>query len=92
MRVGHEISINNGWFPNLIFKKKIRKIPLFLTMKNDFKNQNFKIFEEVVNNCGRSDDDMTCEEIIISTRCIPINMTMVIFKHFGVSTFRESFA
>ena len=52
-------------------------------MKNEFKNQNFKIFEEVVNNCGRSDDDMTCEEIIISTRCIPINVTMVTLSFYN---------
>ena len=31
-----------------IKRKKIRKIPL----KNDFENQNFAIFEEVVNNFG----------------------------------------
>ena len=30
----------------------------FSTMKNDFENQNFEIFEEVVHNFGRSDDDM----------------------------------
>ena len=28
-------------------------------MKNDFESMNFAIFEEVVLNFGRSDDDMT---------------------------------
>ena len=27
-------------------------------MKNDLENQNFEIFEEVVDNFGRSDDDL----------------------------------
>ena len=27
-------------------------------LKNDFENMNFAIFEEVVHNFGRSDDDM----------------------------------
>ena len=55
MRVGHEISINNGCFLNLMFFKCFS---LVFNNENDFKNQNFKIFEFVVNNCGRSDDDM----------------------------------
>ena len=30
----------------------------FLELKNDFENQNFEIFEEVVHNFGKSDDDL----------------------------------
>ena len=30
----------------------------FLMQKKDFESQNFAIFEEVVHNFGRSDDDM----------------------------------
>ena len=30
----------------------------FLTLKNDFENQNFVIFEKIVDNFGRSYDDM----------------------------------
>ena len=42
------------YFEN-IFSKKIR--PFFNT-ENDFENQNFEIFEEVVDNFWKSDDDM----------------------------------
>ena len=42
------------YFEN-IFSKKIR--PFFNT-ENDFENQNFDIFEEVVDNFWKSDDDM----------------------------------
>ena len=30
----------------------------FLTLNNDFENQNFEMFEEVVHSFGKSDDDM----------------------------------
>ena len=30
----------------------------FSKLKNDFENQNFTIFEEIVNNFGRCDDEM----------------------------------
>ena len=30
----------------------------FLTQKNDFESTNFEMFEEVVNNFGKSDDDI----------------------------------
>ena len=30
----------------------------FFTQKNDFGSMNFEIFEEVVHNFGKSDDDM----------------------------------
>ena len=42
------------YFEN-IFSKKIR--PFFNT-ENDFENQNFEIFEEVVDNFRKSDNDM----------------------------------
>ena len=28
-------------------------------LKNDFENQNFEFFEEVIDNFGRSEDDLT---------------------------------
>ena len=30
----------------------------FSTLKNDFENQNFEMFEEVVHNFGKSDSDL----------------------------------
>ena len=64
-------NINKSWSTSLIFfkEKKIRKIQWFLMLKNDFENQNFEIFEEVVDYFGRCDDDS--EKMPISTRCIP---------------------
>ena len=41
--------------PQNIFLERINK---FFTLKNDFENQNFEMFEEVVHNFGKSDDDM----------------------------------
>ena len=35
-------------------------------LKNDFENQNFEFFEEVVDNFGRSEDDVTS----VVKRCI----------------------
>jgi hypothetical protein len=37
-------------------KQKLEIVSQFSTMKNDFENQNFVIFEEVLNNFGRSDN------------------------------------
>ena len=34
-------------------------------LKNDFESMNFDIFEEVVHNFGRPDNDMTCEKMLI---------------------------
>ena len=39
-----------------IFQRK--KSEWFRTLRNDFENQNLAIFEEIVDNFGRSDDDM----------------------------------
>ena len=39
-------------------KKKSEIFHLFSTLKKDFENYNIAIFEEVVDNFGRSDDDM----------------------------------
>ena len=39
-------------------------------LKNDFENQNFDIFDKVVNNFGKSDDDIFSQKILISNRCI----------------------
>ena len=36
----------------------MERIGQFSTLKNYFENQNFEIFEEVVHNFGKSDDDM----------------------------------
>ena len=41
-----------AWSLSQLFFKKIP----FLTLKNDFENQNFVIFEEANNLFGRSDD------------------------------------
>ena len=40
-------------------QKNIRKIQMIFDAENDFENQNFEFFEEVVNNFGRSEDDLT---------------------------------
>jgi hypothetical protein len=36
-------------------KKKLERFDQFSTLKNDFENQNFEMFEEVVHNFGKSD-------------------------------------
>ena len=36
----------------------LERLDQFSTLKNDFENQNFEMFEEVVHNFGKSDDDM----------------------------------
>ena len=42
----------------LLIKKNLTRFGQFLTLKNDFVNQNLDIFEEVVHNFGKSDNDM----------------------------------
>ena len=42
----------------MFLKKKRGKIPLIFHAEDDFENQNFAIFEEVVHNSGKSGDDM----------------------------------
>ena len=61
---------NNETFKNKLFvkigllvkyssqKKNSERFHWFLMLKNDFESQNFAIFEEVVHNFGRSDDNM----------------------------------
>ena len=36
----------------------LERFEQFSTMKNDFENQNFEMFEQVVHNSGKSDDDI----------------------------------
>ena len=44
--------------------------PIFLAQKNDFESMNFDMFEEVVHNFGKSDDDMIKCKMLIFTRSI----------------------
>ena len=37
----------------------MEKFDQFSTLKNDFENQNFEMFEKVVHNFGTSDSDIT---------------------------------
>ena len=52
--------INKNLSPTLIFfiEKKSERFHWFSTLKNDFENQNFAIFEELLNNFVRSDNDV----------------------------------
>ena len=43
---------------NILHRKKSEISQRFLTLKDDFESQNFAIFEEVVHNFSRSDNDM----------------------------------
>ena len=43
--------------PKYSSKKERERFDQFSTLKNDFENQNFQMFEEVVHNFGKSDDD-----------------------------------
>ena len=36
----------------------LERFDQFSTLKNDFENQNFEMFEEVVHNFGKSDSDI----------------------------------
>ena len=49
-----------SWSPSPIFFKEIflGKIRPIFNTKNDFENQNFEMFEEVVHNFGKSDPDI----------------------------------
>ena len=42
----------------------------FSTLKNDFENQNFEMFEEFVHSFGKSDGDIIREKMFIFTRYI----------------------
>ena len=42
----------------------------FSTMKNNFENQNFDMFEEVAHNFGKPDRDISYEKMLSFTRCI----------------------
>ena len=50
---------NKSWSPILFieffFSERFNQ---FLTQKNDFESTNFEMFEEVVHNFGKSEDDM----------------------------------
>ena len=47
---------NKGFFLHrILFSERFHQ---FLTQKNDFESTNLEIFEEVVHNFGKSDDDM----------------------------------
>ena len=59
--------LQNLYFQSHFSASKINQIFLiffserfdqFLTQKNDFESTNFEMFEEVVHNFGKSDDDM----------------------------------
>ena len=44
---------------SIFFKeKKMDRFDQFLTLKNDFENQNFEMFEKVAHNFGKSDGDI----------------------------------
>ena len=49
-----------NWSASPIFFKEFfsERFNQFLTLKNDFENQNFEMFEEVVHNLGKSGDDI----------------------------------
>ena len=51
--------INKSWFSCLLFfdEKKSERFNWFSKLENEFKNQNFVIFEDLLNNFGRSDGD-----------------------------------
>ena len=49
--VEDEISVS----PIFIKEKKLERFNQFSTLKSDFENQNFEMFEEVVENFGKSD-------------------------------------
>ena len=50
---------NKSWHSSLIFFSFFSdRFDWFTMVKRDFENQNFAIFEETVENIGRSDDDM----------------------------------
>ena len=48
-----------SWSPNPIFFIEIflERLDHFFTQKYDFESTNFEMFEEVVHNFGKSDDD-----------------------------------
>ena len=48
------------WFLKYFKTKKfiLERFVQFSTLKNDFENQNFEMFEEVVHNFGKSDSDI----------------------------------
>ena len=56
-KIGHTCK---GWSSSIIFfiEKNLEGFGQFLMLKKDFESQNFAIFEEVVHNFGRSDDDI----------------------------------
>ena len=51
---------DKSWSPSRIFfiESFLERFDQFLTQKNDFESTNFDMFEEVVHNFGKSDDDM----------------------------------
>ena len=70
-KIGHisrilEIKVSDkSKFPKNIYNKSWSPGPIFftfffefLTLKNDFENQNFEMFEEFVNNFGKTDGDI----------------------------------
>ena len=67
----------------ILHQKKIRKIRLIL--KNDFENQNSEIFDNVLNNFGRSDDDMIWWKNDDLHRCIHGFMPNLHKKYWMVS-------
>ena len=42
----------------LVKQSLLERFDQFSTLKNDFENQNFEMFEEVVHNFGKSDGDI----------------------------------
>ena len=50
-------SFTKSWSPRIqrFFLERFNQL---LALKNDFENQNFEMFEEVVHNLGKSDNDM----------------------------------
>ena len=52
--------VNISWSSNQIFFIEFffERFDQFLTQKNDFESMNFEMFEEIVHNFGKSDDEM----------------------------------
>ena len=55
-----KIFFDKTWSPSQVFFIEIfsERFDQFLTEKNDLESTNFDIFEEVVHNFSKSDDDM----------------------------------
>ena len=64
----------------------MKRLDQFSTLKNYFENQNFEVFDEVIDDFGRSDDDMICEKMPIFHICRRGLMPNLIEKSWTVDT------